>query len=216
MRADELLARVDAAYAELDQPSWPDPHSGREPGEGEYSRVSDPERYRVVHGRARAWARALADELGATVEPVEPDGTRTGGVRVTSPRPGTLPLLLLEHEVPTGPGKPPLPVLTVAVGDEDVDVEQQPDCGCDACDSGSDGLLEAVDDVVLAVVTGPYVALRHADWQAEWHPEGGGSRHGGRRLDHETAMDWCRRLVAGDEVVLPEGTTAYVGSSWLA
>jgi len=134
---------------------------------------------------------------------------------VTSPSPGTLPLLLLEHEVPTGAGRPPLPLLSVAVGDADVTVEQQPDCGCDACDTGSADLLDTVDETVLAVVAGPYVALRHPDWEADWHPEGGSSRSGGDGPDHETALDWCRQLVAGDQPPLPENTTAYVGRSWL-
>lgn len=214
MTPEELLSRVETAYAERGAPAWPDPHPDRETAEGEYSQVSDPARYRVVHERARAWVQVLA-ELGASAEPVAVDGTRTGGVRLTSPLPGTLPLLLLEHEVPTDRGRPPLPLLAVAVGDG-VDVEQLPDCGCDACDSGSADLLEAVDELVLAVVTGPYVALRHPDWEADWHPDGGSSRNCDRAPDHDTAMDWCRRLAAGDAPPLPEGMTAYVGSSWLA
>lgn len=35
-----------------------------------------------------------------------------------------------------------------------------PDCGCDACDSGSDDLLEVMDREVLGVVSGAFVQCR--------------------------------------------------------
>lgn len=99
--------------------------------------------------------------------------------------------------------------------DEETRVEEYPDCGCDACDHGSTDVLEAVDEAVLAVVTGPYVALRHDAWEADWHPEGGSSGHSGAGIEHDAAMEWCRRLAEGEQVPLPEGTTAYVGCGWL-
>ncbi|MFL6128566.1 MAG: DUF6226 family protein [Mycobacteriales bacterium] len=43
-------------------PSWPSPHPGMSsPREEEYSRVTEPERFRIVHARARVWADRLGD-----------------------------------------------------------------------------------------------------------------------------------------------------------
>jgi hypothetical protein len=61
----ELQAHVASSYDRLGLPSWPDPHPGREsPRDEEHSRVTDPERYRVVHARARIWAELLVGALG--------------------------------------------------------------------------------------------------------------------------------------------------------
>ena len=61
-----LLARVDGldarALAALDLPAWPDPHpDGAPPREEEYSRVTEPQRYRIAAARARVWAEVLAE-----------------------------------------------------------------------------------------------------------------------------------------------------------
>ena len=74
--------------------------------------------------------------------------------------------------VPYQPDQRNLAVLTIAVARADIVVETQPDCGCDACDSGSSDLLEAVDAAVRHVVGGPFVALRGDKWHAEWHRSG--------------------------------------------
>lgn len=40
--------------------AWPDPHpDGAPPREEEYSRVTDPQRYRIAVARARVWAEGL-------------------------------------------------------------------------------------------------------------------------------------------------------------
>lgn len=70
-------------------------------------------------------------------------------------------------------------MLTIAVARPEIVVETQPDCGCDACDSGSSDLLEAVDAAVRHIVGGPYVVLRGKKWHAEWHPEGGSAGSNG-------------------------------------
>ena len=97
-------------------------------------------------------------------------------------------------------------------------VERQPDCGCDARDSGSSDLLHAIDAtvgaVVGAVVGGPYVVLTGRTWHASGIREGGQVSSEGAPGSHEV-MDLCRRLADGAAVTLPRGTDAFVGRSWL-
>lgn len=58
----ELEEQVARGYARLGLLSWPDPHPGTAlPREEEYSRVSAPERYRIVHARARVWVERLVE-----------------------------------------------------------------------------------------------------------------------------------------------------------
>lgn len=118
---DELRTQVERRWSSLDQPSWPwrrDPMDS--PAEEEYSRVTDPDRHRVVHERARLWAEVLGELPGVSVERLGPgeisaEGSAPPpftvayerGLRVTCDRPGTLPLLLLEREPPRrGPRRP--------------------------------------------------------------------------------------------------------------
>ena len=218
---DDVRTRVAESYARLGMPSWPDPHPwAASPRDEEYSRVTAPERYSVVHARARAWPDALGDLPGVEVETLPPgsfddgddgdDGTERfdRGVRITSSRTGTLPLLLLESDAP-------LAILSIAVVEPRVTVARQPVCGCDACDSGSAGLLDAIDEQIGAFVTGPYVVLRRPGWHADWRPEGSSSGGTSPLPDHTEVMRWCQRLAAGQDVRLPSGTEAFVGHSWL-
>ncbi len=220
----ELQALVAARYARLDLPTWPDPHpNGTSPRDEEYSRVTDPERYRLVHARAGVWTAVLEEELGAVAEPLAPTSIVAGGhprsfdrgVRLTRPLPGALPLVLLERDVEMPSGDATLAVLEIAVARPDVVVQRQPDCGCDACDSGSDRLLEAIDSAIGRVIGGPFVALRSATWSAQWHPQGGGAGGEGRGPDFPAVMDLCRRLGEGQAVRLPKRTEAFVGGTWL-
>lgn len=227
----DLQAQVAATYDRLGAPAWPNPHpDGAPPRDEEYSRVTDPDRYRIVHLRARVWAETLGAVPGVTVEPLAPapldDDGRLGrfdrGVRITSSRPGTLPLLLLERDAPVlepdASGRDaagaPLPVLHIGVAEPTVGVEMLPDCGCDACDSGSDDLLRAIDETIGRVVGGPFVALRGPGWHATWSPDGGSSGGVGRGPNHDQVMDQCRRLAHGEDVRLPRGTRAFVGRPW--
>jgi hypothetical protein len=224
----QLRAQVAAAYDRLDAPAWPDPHPGRSmPRDEEYSRVTHPERYRIVHLRARVWADRLVAVPGVTVESLAPapldDDGRLGpfarGVRITSARPGTLPLLLLERDAPLlTPDRPEagetIPVLHICVAEPTVALEMLPVCGCDACDSGSDDLLLTIDQAIGRVVGGPLVTLRGPGWHATWYPDGGSSGGTGRGPDHNRVMDQCRRLARGEDVRLPEDTRAFVGRPW--
>ena len=213
-----LTDEVAARYVRLDLPSWTDPHADREPATEGYSRVTDAPRYRIAQVRARLWADVLAVVVGAEVSEVAPvardvDRPRwiDRGSRLTSPVPGTLPLFLLERDVPQDDGAP-LPVLDVAVTHPDTVVADHPDCGCDACDSGSRDLLEAVDSSIRQVVGGPFVVLRHRGWTAHWGPEGAGLAG---EVDADEVWGLCRALAAGQSPTLPRGTAAFVGTSWL-
>jgi hypothetical protein len=121
------------------------------------------------------------------------------GVRLIPQQPGALPLLLLERDVRTQPDEGSLAVLDIAVTSPDIVVETLPDCGCDACDSGSGALLEAIDALIDSVIGGPFVVLR-GKWHAQWHPGGGSAGTSKRGPDFGTLMDLCRRLADGGRV----------------
>lgn len=224
-----LQAEVESRYERLDLPAWPNPHPLPDTGERdeeEYSRVTEPGRYRIVHARAQAWTSVLEETLGAHAEALAPGPATVPGLgqrpfergrRVDPPRSGVLPLVLLEREVPPSTGDTAaLPVLLVGVAHRDAVVADYPDCGCDACDFGSADLLQAVDETIGAVVGGPYVALRGRGWRAEWHPDGASASGSIARTDFQALQDLCRRLADGESVPLPEGTTeVHVGRSWL-
>ncbi len=213
-RLDEIRARVETAYASLGLPTWPDPHPDAAPArDEEYSRLTRPERYAIVHARARAWTDALTRLAGAVAAPLDaPDASDPHrfdrGVRLSPPRPGTLPLLLLEHDTP-------LPALHISVVRPAIRLQMLPDCGCDACDRGSDDLLEAIDLTIATVVGGPSVILRGHGWEAHWHPDGGSTHSAVHQLDHTHLMDLCRQLSAGGTPPLPAGTEVFVGRTWL-
>ena len=220
MRLDELTARTVAAYDALGLPTWPNPHpDDAEPRDEEYSRVTDVERYDVLHARARAWAQVLGALPDVTVDDVDAAslGTADRGVRLTSSRPGTLALLLLESDRRRIDGEDVPATLRVAVERPDVVLDDRPDCGCDACDFGSAELLDAVDEAIGHVVGGPIVLLRARRWSAVWYPDGGEmSADGTAGPDFSSLMRLGRRLAAGEQVRLPRGCEALVGHSWLA
>lgn len=224
---DELRARVEQRWAAGEHPAWPPPRAGDEPPrDEEYSRCTDPGRYRVVHERGRLWAEVLGELPGVTVEETGPGGIPTlagdppltptpyeRGLRVRCDRPGTLPLLLLERSVPQGDGQDQA-VLHVCVGDPRAGLTSQPGCGCDACDDGSEAMLGAIDDQVLVAVGGPLAIVRGWEAHASWSP-GGGGEGGTPAADPRITRDLCRRLAAGEDVAVPPGARAYVGRSWL-
>ena len=169
MDVPELLAAVEREFAitGADTPPWPDPRPDRrEPRDEEYSRLTDPGKYRIVATRAEAWSRALA-ALGlatrdAVTDPAhvwDGSGDRAHpAARAWWVRPratGTVPLLFALRDI-----EAPDTHLGIGAGEPPRLVEDVPDCGCDACDSGSADLLTVVDDAVLDVVTGALVHVR--------------------------------------------------------
>ena len=224
VRLAELQAQVAAGYDRLGMPSWPNPHPGMtQPRDEEYSRLTDPERYRIVHARARVWAETLGDLPGVEVEalaPASPDDEGDArrydrGVRLVSPLPDRLPLLLLEHDG-RWPGLERSPaVLHISVVRPEIGLAMVPDCGCDACDLGSDDLLDVIDETIGHVVDGPFVAVLGNGWHAQWYPDGGSSSRTGRGPDHAQLLELCRRLARGEDVRLPRDAEALVGRPWL-
>lgn len=166
--AASLLPAVDEAFDRLrgDLADWPNPHpGGRSPAEDEYSRCLDPGKYRLLAVRADAWIETIADAGLGSVYSVDPRSVRWVGepvlvpTRVTVVRGagGTQPIV-----VGVGPSQEVGEAFVqVGVGDPVEILERQPDCGCDACDTGSADLLETVDNgFILALSGGVYVVRR--------------------------------------------------------
>src|SRR5690606_13735191 len=74
---------------------------------------------------------------------------------VTPRRPGALPLVLAQSRIGGVEGAG----VTIGVGDPAIAVCAIPDCGCDACDSGSQDVLDELDTWVGGVVRGEFRRL---------------------------------------------------------
>lgn len=232
MNTSHLRAEVERRYAALDLPAWPAPRPvGAPPANKEYSRVTDPQRYRIAGARARLWAEVLG-EAGAAVEPDPVQSIPVGGaperaepvhraVQVAPPAgvTGAAPWWLLESDVPQEDGGV-LPLLRVAVGRPDLVHDSLPDCGCDACDGGSADLLEGVDDAIVRAVgagvtlTGHH-GLRRGEWQLRWYASG-------QAVGSDTPPGWtfdelvraCEQIAQGGRPALPRGTEVSVRATW--
>ncbi|WP_145951262.1 DUF6226 family protein [Micrococcus luteus] len=131
-----LRGEVADRYAALALRSWPDPHADRAPSESESERESDPQRYRIVAARARLWVEVLVHRALRVDPPAGVDGAA--------------PLWLVESLTPAGPET--LPVLHLSAGRVEDLRARFPFCGCDACDHGSDRLLDELDDAITRVI----------------------------------------------------------------
>ena len=159
----ELIASVDAAFVETGRglAGWEHPHPDRMPLEEEYSRLTNPQKWRILRARAEAWLKAL--DAGGLAE-IAPD------VAVVWEEQPSVDVVGVQRASPLGSGAIPLTFawtrfddatgLVIGVGDPTVVVAVVPDCGCDACDSGSQDALNELDEYVLGVVTGEYRRLR--------------------------------------------------------
>ncbi|WP_420098678.1 DUF6226 family protein [Corynebacterium sp.] len=191
---DEILAAVDREYATdpLSAVTWDDPHPDLEVYDEEYSRVTDPERFRIVGARVDAWERALVGLGLAHAEPVvTPSGWRQApsrkAVRLVPLSTGAQPLVMVKeafHDTPET-------VLVAGAGGADdrdpVELGAAPDCACDACDSGSEHLLEDVDELVGKVVGG-FVRVWGEGWLAEqWADRTHVNRRGRTRIPYPQA-----------------------------
>lgn len=169
---DDLLAEVGRAFERTGAgtPGWPDPHPDRDPLEDEYSRCLEPGRYQILHARIDAWGEVLASRAIATADSISPTSW-TGAVRgpdqmrrvrrLAPTRAGALSVLLSETVVA---GDPFGIDIGVSGSDETsvVLLDTVPNCGCDACDSGSEDLLTVLDGWILAVARGGVVHARSA------------------------------------------------------
>lgn len=124
--------------------------------------MSDPAKWRIIGARAEAWLIALVDAAVATVE-------RNATVRWRAD-PGTE-ISRTDRVVPLAAGALQLVVarsrlgdiadagVTIGLGDPAIRVAFFPDCGCDACDSGSQHELDRLDEHLLGIVSGAFRRL---------------------------------------------------------
>lgn len=173
----DLVSEVDRVFASLsaDASGWPDPHrstdgSRRSPADDEYSRLRDPEKYAILHRRAQAWRQVLAERERCRVESavpirwaIAPRVSVTDTWLLEPVRKDAAPLVLAhtaggEHgEVPglmIGVAEPASPGRTRSGSDAVIPICDLPQCGCDACDDGSEYLLSEIDRAILGVLDG--------------------------------------------------------------
>lgn len=143
---------------------WDDPHPppDRVVADEEYSRVTNPAKWRVIGARADAWLEVLAaNDLatvrrGDAVEWEEPPGPNVTRVDLVRPRvPNGLPLVIGRSRIGTVDDAG----VTLGVGLPAVFVHAVPDCGCDACDSGSTDVIDEIDTWLGAIVDGSFRRL---------------------------------------------------------
>ena len=156
---------MDAAFARTSRGMrrWDDPHPAPERlvANEEYSRVTDPARWRIIGARVDAWIDVLvADGVASVARDQNVDwGDRPGPTvtRVDVVRPvvaGGLPLVVGRSRI----GAVDDAGVTLGVGLPATFLAAIPDCGCDACDSGSADVIQEVDTWVGGIVRGE---LRH-------------------------------------------------------
>lgn len=155
----ELIARVHTAFSITGKgsSSWPDPHPHRNPRDEEYSRVSDPSKWRIIGERADAWLVALVETGLASVDTTTPIPWRRSpgtdllrSALIVPHAPTALPLIIARSRIGTVDDAG----VTLGVGVPAVCIGWIPDCGCDACDSGSQDVLDELDSLILRVVSG--------------------------------------------------------------
>lgn len=198
-----MLAAVEDAFTltarGLDP--WPDPRpDGRPPLEEEYSRLLDPGKYRLLGARFEAWAQAL-ESMGlcrrfaaADVDWVDLPTVAVTRTERLDPHPGALSLIVVHSRIDDCAEAG----LVLGVGSPARAVANLPGCGCDACDDGSEALLEDLDDTMWGLVSGAYREVREGDRFARSL----GDRGSGQGLadgDHERwlADPGDREVIAG-------------------
>jgi hypothetical protein len=180
--AARLLPAVDEAFARLrgDLADWPNPHpGGRQALMEEYSRCLDPEKYRLLAVRADAWVAAITAAGLGTAESVDPSSLAWQGEPVLEPtrvvvvrgRQGTQPVVV--GVAPSESAEEAF--VQVGVGEPVEVLERQPDCGCDACDTGSADLLETIDDAFVLALSGGVYAVREGAQVVRRHLDGWGA-----------------------------------------
>ncbi len=201
----ELLAAVDAAFARTAAglAGWPDPHPDRQVADEEYSRVTNPAKWRILGARVDAWLVAL-DEAGLAgvehdVEVRWPAGFDVTTADRVAPRAADALAFVVGR---TQIDEVDDAGVVLGVGDPTVVVGQFPDCGCDACDSGSQDELDEVDRHLRSIITG---RLRHLSQ---------GSREITAMIDRCSATG-VRRIDVDAILADPQGWNELSGRSWL-
>jgi hypothetical protein len=211
----ELQAAVEAAFLQTSRGSapWPDPHRDRSsvPDEA-YSRLTNPAKWRILGTRTDAWLIAL---VNAGLAIVEPDATVSW---TTRRRPV---ISRAERAIPVAVGALELVVahsqigdvddagLVLGVGDPAECVNWFPDCGCDACDSGSRNEIDHLDAHMVSIVTGSFRRLSDGERVITVIGDGVWNASGFR----PTGLRSGRQV----EAVLanPHGWVELTGRSWL-
>ena len=207
--ADELLDAVNAAFVETGRgfASWPDPHGDRSPLDEEYSRLTDPAKWRILGARVDAWVTALVDTHLARLERQTAIRWRTPPGPVVSRTDRLVPNARDALQVVVGRsriGDIDDAGVTLGVGDPAVCVAWFPHCGCDACDSGSRHELDELDVLMLSIVSGAYRRLSAGDRVVTVMHDGRWSASG--LLDEQSA---------GGVLADPSGWDEIAGRSWL-
>jgi hypothetical protein len=135
--------------------------------EEEYSRCLDPGKYQILDARVDAWCQVLTRHGVAQVTDAR-EGRWMGGVRdpeswwrVRQVDPAALDGLRLHLASTLVDGRPfGVDVGVDAAGQATVHLDAVPDCGCDACNSGSADLLDVLDRWVLSAAAGGVVHAR--------------------------------------------------------
>ncbi len=160
----ELLAAVNEAFARTGRGllPWPDPHPDRSPLDEEYSRLLDPVKWQIIGARAEAWLVAMVETGLAVVEQnASVDWRAEHGIvisrtdRVVPHAAGALAAVVARSRL----GDVGDAGVVLGVGDPVVCVAWFPECGCDACDSGSQDELDHLDDHILGIVSGAFRRL---------------------------------------------------------
>lgn len=206
----ELQRSADDAFAVIGRPfaPWPDPHPHRSPPEDSYSRVTNPEKYLILGARVDAWAEAhigfgLADVVPDTGSTWVEDERRVAFSRADRLVPrnaGALSLLVCRTDLGDVPGSG----IVLGVGDPVEPLGWFPECGCDACDSGSDADLEHLDSYIRGVVTGQFRRLRRGKQSITVVEPGGWMARGLTRSSRVASI-----------LANPRRWTETTGASWL-
>ncbi|MDF2732441.1 MAG: hypothetical protein K0S92_1073 [Desertimonas sp.] len=215
IEVEELQAAVEAAFLQTSRASvrWADPHRDQSsvPADA-YSRLTNPVKWRILGARTDAWLIALVDAGLAVVDrhatvawKSQPGPVMSHAERVVPVAAGALELVVAHSQV----GDVDDAGVVLGAGDPAECVNWFPDCGCDACDSGSQNELDHLDAHLLSIVTGSF--RRVSDGQRvitvigedEWSASG----------FHLTA----RRIGTQVDAVLanPHGWNELTGGSWL-
>jgi hypothetical protein len=165
------------------------------PPEEAYGRLTDPDRYALLH----ATGRELLDELVLRY-----DVTRTTSTAADPHGPMVAPVITL---IPSDPASSPLsivfdsfPGLGVRIGrDDEVHL---PACGCDACDETVDECVEGLRQYAAAVVAGSFgerLVRENGWWHEHWYqvPERAWSR---REPVTRAQLRAFRAACSGDEL----------------
>ncbi len=205
----DLLSVVDVAFetTALGLARWPDPHAGRSPSDDEYSRVTEPDKWRILGARVDAWLVALERLDLATIDRDEEiewtDDPRTSICRtdVATPKaPNGLRLVVARSRIKDIEDAG----VTVAVGNPATYVTAIPPCGCDACDHGSQSELASLDRYLASVVSGVFRRLTADERIITVIEAGGWSATGPTTLDEVNAI-----------LDHPVGWTELSGAAWL-